>query len=470
MMTPSDVLALLPEFFVLLGAVVALLAGSFLPREHQAITRYVSVAALALGTATATLAIATPASTVFTESFAIDVATGAVRLIVPLSTVFVIVLGKEEFSGSPRESETYSLLLLSSLGAMVMAGATDLLVLAGSFLLASIPLYALVGLSRKPGAAEAALKTYLLGAVLGIGLLLGISILFGIGGSTTYSTLRLALADAPSAAVAAGVVGILAGLMFKAGGVPGHFWVPDATQASGTAVAAYVTSVPKIGAIIAAYRLIEMLPSVGNWPLLIAVLATASMTLGNLAAFWQDDVRRLLGWSTVSQVGYLLLPVAVAGHAALALPSMLLYLAAYAVTNLTAFAVVAALPERRTIADFKGAAASRPWLSLALVVSLLGLVGTPPTSVFVGKFTIFTAAWDGGLAWLVVVALVNSLASLFYYMRWLAPMFARKPEQLLDSSQRPWAGRASIVGALASVAIGVFAGLVLTLFTGTIAR
>jgi NADH-quinone oxidoreductase subunit N len=469
-MKPADVLALLPEFFVLAGAVIALLAGSFLPREHQAITRYVSIAALALSTVAAALVITAPASTIFAGSFAVDVATGAVRLIVPLSTIFVIALGKEEFSGSARESETYSLFLLSSLGAMVMASTTDLLVLAGSFLLASIPLYALVGLSRKPGAAEAALKTYLIGAVLGITLLLGVTILFGIGGSTTYSILRLTLAGAPSAAVAAGVLAILAGLMFKAGGVPGHFWVPDATQASETAVAAFLTSIPKIGAIIAAYRLIEMLPSVGNWPLLIAVLATASMTLGNLAAFWQDDVRRLLGWSTVSQVGYLLLPVAVAGQAALALPSMLLYLAGYAVTNLTAFAVVAALPERRTIADFKGVAASHPWLSFALVVSLLSLVGTPPTSVFVGKFTTFAAAWDGGFAWLVVVAVVNTVASLFYYMRWLAPMFARNSARSVELSRRPWAGRASIVGAVATVTIGVAAGLVLSLFTGALAR
>lgn len=470
MMILGDTLALLPEILVLAGAVIGLLAGSFLPRERQAITRYVSVAALALSAIAAAAAIAAPASTIFAGSFAIDVATGAVRLIVPLSTIFVIVLGKEEFSGSSRESETYSLLLLSALGAMVMAGATDLLILAGSFLLASIPLYALVGLSRKPGAAEAALKTYLIGALLGIGLLLGVTILFGIGGSTTYTTLHLALADAPSAAVIAGVLAVLGGLMFKAGGVPGHFWVPDATQASGTAVAAFLTSIPKIGAIAAAYRLIDMLPPVGNWPLLIAVLATASMTLGNLAAFWQDDVRRLLGWSTVSQVGYLLLPVAVAGQATLALPSMLLYLAGYAVTNLTAFAVVAALPERRTIADFRGAAAPHPWLSLALVVSLLSLVGTPPTAVFVGKLTTFAAAWDGGLAWLVVVAAVNTVASLFYYLRWLAPVFARNSARSGEPSRRPWAERATILGAVVTVTIGVTAGFVLTLFTGALTR
>ena len=207
--------------------------------------------------------------------------------------------------------------------------------------------------------------------------------------------------------------------------MPGHFWVPDAAQASGTAAAAFLTSVPKIGALVAAYRLVHLMPDGAQAPLLVALLAAATMTLGNLAAFWQNDVRRLLGWSTVSQAGYLLLPVAVAGRADLALPSLLFYLGAYAVANITAFAVIAALPGHRTLADWRGVARAHPWLAAALVVSLLALVGTPPTAVFVGKLTTFTAAWDGGLGWLVVVAAVNTVASLFYYLRFVAPMFQK---------------------------------------------
>lgn len=468
----QDILALLPEMCVLGGAVVVLLAGSFLPQHRQWVARLLAVVALLASAASAIVGLIGPARTVYQASFAADNATGVARISIVLATILVIVLGTEELRGTRRESETYALFLLAALGAMVMAGSNDLLILATGYLLASIPLYALVGMSRSKGAAEAAMKTYLLGALLGIGLLLGVTILSGIGGSTSYRQLGSALSQVPSGAVAAGIIGILGGLMFKAGGVPGHFWVPDATQAAGTAVAAFLTTVPKIGALLAAYRLLELIPASVDWPLVIGVLAAVSMTLGNFAAFWQDDVRRLLGWSTVSQVGYLLLPVAVAGRADLALPSLLLYLMGYAATNLTAFAVVAALGERRTIADYRGLASSHPWLSMALVVSLLGLVGTPPTAVFLGKLTTFTAAWDGGLAWLVVLAAANTVASLFYYLRWLAPMFSRAETMSPDTLPvlRRWAGGAAITAAFAVLIIGIAAGIILSSISTSLTR
>jgi NADH-quinone oxidoreductase subunit N len=145
------------------------------------------------------------------------------------------------------------------------------------------------------------------------------------------------------------------------------------------------------------------------------------MTLGNLAAFSQTEVLRLLAYSTVSQVGYLFMVVAVAARTDLAVPALAVYLAGYAVTNIGAFAAVAAAPTARTIADWTAAVGRRRWLVVSLVVCLLGLVGTPPTAVFVGKLAVFSAAWDGALVWLVVLAAVNTVASLFYYLRWIAP-------------------------------------------------
>ena len=468
-------LALLPEICLMAGAVIGLLAGSFLPRNRQWVTRLIAVAAL-LASAAATLVglSGSAAEAVFEGTFAVDAPTGAARLIIAVSTLLVIALGVGELSDSVRESETYVLLLLASLGASIMAGANDLLVLIVGYLLASIPLYALIGLRRSPQAAEAALKTYLLGALLGIALMLGVTMLYGVSGSTAYQQLGDALAGAPAAVVVLGTVGVLAGLMFKAGGVPGHFWVPDAAQGSGITAAAFLTTVPKIGALVAAYRFLDVLPQTVDWPLLVAVLAAASMSLGNLAAFAQTDPRRLLGWSTVSQVGYLLLPVAVAGRSELALPSLLFYLAAYSVTNLTAFAVVAACPKREQLNDYRGLAKSRPWLTGALVVSLLSLVGTPPTAVFVGKLTTFSAAWDGNFQWLVIVAAVNTVASLFYYLRWIAPVFkaADGPDRTVDTvraAQRP-AVVTAVCTSAAVLAVGIFSGPVLTLFSGPIAQ
>jgi NADH-quinone oxidoreductase subunit N len=150
------------------------------------------------------------------------------------------------------------------------------------------------------------------------------------------------------------------------------------------------------------------------------------MTLGNLAAFFQTSVKRLLAYSTISQVGYLLMAVAVATRSSTAPRSLLFYLAAYAVTNLAAFAVVTELPHARTVASYRGLAARHPGLGAVLVMSLLGLVGTPPTAVFLGKLQVFTAAIDGGYGWLAVLAVANTVASLFYYLRWLAPCTASK--------------------------------------------
>lgn len=258
--------------------------------------------------------------------------------------------------------------------------------------------------------------------------------------------------------------------MFEAGGVPAHFWVPDAAQGANGTVATFLTTVPKIGAMIAVYRLVLVLPDSVDWPLLIGLLAVISMTLANLAAFFQDDPRRLLGWSTVSQVGFLLVPVAAATRSDLTQPSLLLYLAGYTVTNIAAFAVITALPERRNLADYRGLSRSRPWLAGALLVALLGLVGTPPAALFVGKFTTATAAWDAGMAWLTVAVFVNSLISLFYYLRWIIPAFSPAPAPQPDQQQPTpawrWSSATAVVAALLSVAFGLGGGLLWAVVSG----
>lgn len=147
------------------------------------------------------------------------------------------------------------------------------------------------------------------------------------------------------------------------------------------------------------------------------------MTLGNLLALWQDDLRRLLGWSSVSQAGYALMAVVVIDRADLALPSLVMFLAGYAAATVTAFAVVTELRGRTAITDYRGLGASRAWLAAALAVSLLSLVGIPPLGGFVGKLTIFVATIDGGYGWLAVVAVANTVLSLFYYLRVIAPMY-----------------------------------------------
>jgi NADH-quinone oxidoreductase subunit N len=457
-------LLMLPEMMLFAGGLATLLAGSFLPRKRQWLTRVAALVVL-VGAAVASAVIwGEGPRAAFEGTFAVDAATGTVRLVVAVATLLVLGLASDEVAGSPRESETYTLLLFSAAGACVVGGADDLLVLAVGFLLASIPLYGLIGMVGGSRGAEAAMKAYLMGALFGILMLLGVTILYGVSGTTAYADLAGGLRDVSGTAMVAGVVAVVAGLMFKAGGVPAHFWVPDAAQGAGPAVAAFLTTVPKVGALVAVYRLVAALPDDPAWPWLVATLAVVGMSLANLAAYWQDDPRRLLGWSTVSQVGYLLVPVVALRSSELALPALLLYLAAYAVTNVAAFAVTAALPARRELSAYRGLAASRPWLAGALVVALLGLVGTPPTAVFVGKLTVATSAWDGHYAWLAVAVLANTVLSLFYYLRWLAQAFGRDEpaERSLPGAFAPlaWSARTAVAAAALSLALGLGSGLV----------
>ncbi|WP_101257322.1 NADH-quinone oxidoreductase subunit N [Streptomyces barkulensis] len=487
----KEPLALLPEILLLLGAVAALLAGSFLPRRRQWAARAGAAAALAASLAAAVVLAPGDDRTVYAGTYALDGATDAVRVIVPAAALTVLALASGRVRGDRRETEFCVLVLLGSLGAVLLAGTSDLLLLAVAYLLASIPLYALAGWGRDARGAEAALKLYLLGVLLGITMLLGTAVLYGLGGATDYAALADGLPGAPKAALAVGTVALLAGPLFKAGAVPAHFWVPDAASGATVPAAAFLTTVPKIGALVALYRVLTVLPEQAlQWRVLLAVLAVATMTLGNLAAFAQRDPLRLLGYSTISQAGYLLMAVAVAGRAE-ALRSLLLYLAAYAVTNLGAFAVAAALPTSRTLEAYRGLGRRRPLLAAALTVCLLGLVGTPPTAVFMGKLTIFSATWDGGMAWLAVVAAVNTVASLFYYLRWIAPALSiRGPgpsprdagpsggngrqREATAATAGPgperWAAGTAVTAASATLVLGAGAGWVLGALSDTLVR
>ncbi|MEV5571668.1 NADH-quinone oxidoreductase subunit N [Spirillospora sp. NPDC052269] len=418
---PAD---LLPELFTLFGAVLGLLTGMFVPRQRQWIAALVCATGVVAGLVAAAIAVSGPRLTTF-DAFTLDPTTHVTRLTVLGTTLLVLALGFAPMRGHRRETEFHVLTVFTALGTIALGAASDLLVLVAAYLLASIPAYALAGFRKDGKGTESALKYYLMGALLGLLMLAGVTLLYGLGRGTSYETLARNLPD--NTVVTVGVVLLVAGLLFKAGAVPAHFWVPDVAEGSPPVVAALVTTVPKIGAFAALFRLgAEVMPH--SWALTIALIAAVTMTLGNLAAFGQDNVRRLLAYSTISQAGYLLVPVAMAGRTDLAQPALLYYVAAYAVTNLGAFAVVVAVG-RDHINDYRGLARRSPLLALSLVICLLGLIGTPPTAVFVGKLLMLGAAVEGHYTWLAVVAAVNSVASVFYYLRWVVPTYARTDDE-----------------------------------------
>lgn len=463
-------LDLLPELLLLGGALATLVLGLFSPRRRQYRAGVVAGAA-ALAALIASIAQwAGPTRMAFEDSYRVDGVTGAVRCIVTVSCLVLVALFRHQFKDHARETEAYVLLLLAALGAITLAGANDLLLLMGAFTVASVPLYALTGFGKDSPGTEAAMKYYLMGALFGIVLLTGITVLFGLAGQSSYPALPAGLIAAPQAALVFAVVAVVAGLSFKTGAVPVHFWVPDVAEGACAAVAAAVTTLPKVGGLAAMYRLFDTaLRDVSiDWRLLLAVVAVASMTLGNLAAFFQDKTRRLLGYSTISQVGYLMVPLVILGRVPQAGTVLLFYLAAYALTNIGVFAVVAALPEHRDLGDYRGLGRSQPALVLALIVCLLGFIGTPPLAIFIGKLTAFTVSIHGGYTWLAIVAAVNTVASIFYYLRWIAPAVTGTSDPATGAVKAASVAaprRIAYLCAAGSVAFGVVAG---TVFSGAV--
>jgi proton-translocating NADH-quinone oxidoreductase chain N len=262
---------------------------------------------------------------------------------------------------------------------------------------------------------------------------------------------------------------VLFGLGYKAAVVPFHFWTPDAYDGAPLPVAAYLSVLPKLAALVALARVLPLaLPDdTAGWTTAMAVLAAATMTLGNVAALPQRNVVRLLAYSSIAQSGYLLMGVAALEASDQALPALVYYALAYAAMNLAAFAVVLAVQRERRSVDidaFRGLGRTHPWLTAALVLALLSLLGLPPLAGFVGKLELFTAAVDADQAWLAVVAVINTVISLYYYLRVIAPTVLELPAQ--SPSASPGAatvvlgqplGAALAVTAAATVGFGVAA-------------
>jgi NADH-quinone oxidoreductase subunit N len=414
-----------PEIVLVVGAGLSLVYAVFAPRRLQWVGAPLALITIAVAAAlTADLLRAAPQQLTFSGTWALDGAAAWAKQIVLVATAVVVVMSPEWFRRDPRHGEYYPLLLLSALGAIVIAAAADTLELTVGVLLSSVTGYALAGYHRRSQlSVEAGIKYFLIGALTNTLLAVGVVLLFGVVGSTLYDALRSGLpVDADPAAVLPAVGFLAVGLAYKLGAVPAHAWVPDVAQGAPAPVAGLLTTVPKVGALVAIARVFAVLPpdQVG-WRPLAALLAAVTMTLGNLAAVWQDDLRRLLGWSAVSQSGYGLMAVVAVGRTGLAVPALLYFLLAYALANLTAFAVVTELRGRTRLDDYPGLARGRPLLAAALAVSFLSLVGIPPLAGFAAKLTLFAAAIDAGYAWLAALAVVNTVVSLFYYLRVLGP-------------------------------------------------
>lgn len=354
----------------------------------------------------------------------------------------LVALGYLGVNGLQR-GEYYALLLFSTSGMMFMGAATDLMVVFLGLEIMSIALYVLAGFNRAdPRSGEAAMKYFVLGAFASAFFLYGVALIYGATGSTNFDAIHDVLIIPRGASGAAGapysrdpmaLVGLgllLTGFAFKVAAVPLQWWTPDVYQGAPTPATAFMSVGAKAAAFAAFGRilLVAFSPAFAlDWQAALAVLAALTMTVGNVAALAQKDVKRMMGYSSIAHAGYLMIGLA-AGSVS-GVRAILFYLMIYVFMNIGAFAVIGALEQRAAVGnalgDYAGLSRRYPWLAAVMAVFLFSLTGLPPLAGFWGKFYLFQAAVEANLGWLAVIGVINSAISAFYYLGVVVQMYMR---------------------------------------------
>ena len=450
-----DLSLLAPEIAVVVLALVVLGLDLFI--RSKRVLGYLTLVGLVVPVALAASQIGLQASS-FSGALIVDNFAVFFKLVFLLSAALVALSAihyAERFL--VWRGELYAILLFATFGMMLMAGTGDLIAIYIALETASISLYVLAGFSKRdPASAEAGLKYLLLGALASAVLLYGMALLYGLTGSTTLAVIgqRIATqAGQPLALLAMTLV--VCGLGFKIAAVPFQMWAPDVYQGAPTPVTAFLSVASKASGFAVLLRLTTSAlgPLQSDWQALFAALAVVTMTVGNLAAIPQRNIKRMMGYSSIAMAGYLL--VGMAALSAGGASSILLFLAAYTVTNLGAFAAIIAFSHATgsdEIEDYSGLAGRSPLLALGFAFCLFSLIGIPPMAGFFGKFYVFAEAFNNGLQWLVVIALLNSAISMYYYLRVVKVMYLGEARQT-GAVRVP----APLVAAVAVTALGVVA-------------
>ena len=364
-----------------------------------------------------------------------------------LGVAAVVVLGSSDYARHMKENqgEYYGLVLFSATGMMLLAATEELIAIYVALELTTLPLIALAAFLKTSRSSESGLKFLVLSAVSSALLLYGIALVYGFTGSTFLADIARQVASLTdpgvifggSSALLLGVVLIIAGFGFKISAAPFHMWVPDVYEGAPTPITAYLSVASKAAGFAVLLRVLYAGFEVYqlDWQVILAAMAAISMTIGNLVAIAQTSIKRLLAYSTIAHAGYLLVGLAAiapttADGDTSGPSSVLYYLGAYAATNLAAFFAVMAISNKvgsDQISDFAGISRRAPVLALALSLSLVALIGVPPTGIFIAKLYVFGSALESGLFWLVAVGVANTVLSAYYYLRVVRTMYLEPP-------------------------------------------
>lgn len=484
MIEPSDIGYVLPEITVL-GTALALLLWAAITRGDRRWTS-VSLALTGNGLAALFMFMRAPADDAAVQIFAgqlvVDGYSTFFRTLFLILASLAIVFGAQRFSTAPL-TDFAALLQFSLLGMMLLVGAADWATAFIAIETMAVPVYVLVGLTRfRRESLEAAMKYFALGAFASAILVYGIAWSYGLTGTTSLAETAAGITahgETPWTLFALGL--ILVAMGFKVAAVPFHAWTPDAYQGAPTPAAAFISVGPKVAAMALLARVVTLAfePLAANIAIALAVIAAATMILGNLAAIAQNDVKRLLGYSSIAHTGYMLVGLAAVSQTEdtstfVGIPSVLFYGFVYAFMTFGAFAV-AYVVETQTgsndISAFRGLAQRAPLPAVAMGIFMLSLTGVPPLSGFLGKLYILQSAVDAEFGWLAVVLVITSVVSAFYYLRVVVMMFMQDADEDVpaDAGSVPASAvvadtHSAVIAAVAgaTVAFGIVGGGLLT--------
>lgn len=459
----TDVIAALPEIFVLSMAMFILLIDLFIKPANRIVVFMLAQATL-LGAAYITMTThVASVSYSFSAMFVDDPMADVLKLMIYLSTSLMLIYTRTYITlrGMFR-GEFYALVLFAVAGMMIMVSGQHFLTLYIGLELLSLCLYALVAMDRDNArAAEAAMKYFVLGALASGMLLYGMSMLYGATGSLNISEVASSLLNGVQnrPVLVLGLVFIVAGLAFKLGAVPFQMWVPDVYEGSPTAVTLFIGSVTKLAAFALVIRLLVqgLFVLAIDWQGMLIIMAVLSIVIGNITAIAQTSLKRMLAYSTISHVGFLLYGIMSASINGFA--SAMFYIASYVLMTLAGFGIILLLSrkgfEADKLDDLKGLNQRSPWYAFLMLITMFSMAGVPPTLGFYAKFAVLQAALQAGMVWLVVFAVLMAVIGAFYYLRIVKLMYFDEPKDKVAIKSSPEMRWALSLNALALLALGL---------------
>ncbi|ATE72274.1 NADH-quinone oxidoreductase subunit NuoN [Lysobacter capsici] len=443
--TFADLMPLLPELVVVIGAFALLMLDLFVEERNRVITHVASIVVVAVATALIAFDVGGQ-GTVLSGMFVRDTAADGLKLgigvvgILSLIYTWPYLRARNLYKG-----EVAVLMLFAIAGMMFLVSAGSLVMVYVGLEMLALCSYALVAVDRdSPLASEAAIKYFVLGALASGLLLYGLSLIYGATGSLMLDQIAVAASVGPSSLMmVTGVVFVVAGIAFKFGAAPFHMWLPDVYQGSPTPITLFIGAAPKLAAFGMTYRLLDV-GAAGlddHWRLLLAGLAVISLAIGNLSALVQTNIKRLLAYSTVSHVGFLFIGMAGGGPQGFA--AAMFYVISYSLMTAAAFGAIIVMSgrgfEADKIDDYKGLNARSPWLAAMILCVMASLAGLPPFLGFWAKLAVLKAALHGDMLWLAIVGVVFAVVGAFYYLRVIKAMYFDEPEGKMPapSEDRP---------------------------------